>query len=214
MTLGNTFALAVIAMVCTTLAMLKFFGKRPSYQAILAGFLLMMVTFLVLALVAFGHACSRGGPLGVVALGSVFAGTLRATVEKRAVRRWVWIGWFLLTFWGVDLCHRDGYVGNPTYGKTLARRPPVELAFAQAVLRKASEGQKSLQLPAGWIEESWLAGTKSDFPAPAICQSAVVADYWHTWFTGVFSLEKRQYGIWCRGGPVKSCSESLDVRPR
>ena len=71
---GNIFALAVIVMTCTTLAVLRVFGKRPDRRAVLAGALVMVVTFFVLAFVAFGHLCSRGGPFGVVAFGDQPAG--------------------------------------------------------------------------------------------------------------------------------------------
>ena len=98
---GNVFALATIAMTCVTLAILKIFGQRPDRRAVLAGALLMVVTFFVLAFVAFGHACSRGGPFGVVVFGAVFAGTLRATIEKKVV-----------TSLGVDVLVRAHVLGH------------------------------------------------------------------------------------------------------
>jgi hypothetical protein len=211
---GSIFALVVIAMICTTLAVLKTFGKRPDARAALAGALLMIVTFLVLWFVAFGHSCSRGGPFGAVAFGAVLAGVVRATVQKKVVRRWLWAGWFVLTFWGMNLCHLDGYIGNPRYGGALSRMRRQDLAYVQDVLRNAPENRKNLRLPEGWVEESWRAGTGEDFPEPTTCRSGTLEHCWHTWFTGIFSLETHDCGMWCSGGSLESCSESLEIRPR
>ena len=98
----------------------------------------------------------------------------------------------------MNLCHLDGYIGNPAYGKTLMQRPFDELTCAQNVLRKESESQESLHLPEGWIEESWRASTGGDFPAPTTGPSGIPGHYWHTWFTGVFSFETHHYGICVR----------------
>ena len=205
---GNVFALAVIAMIGAALAVLKVFGKRPDRRALFAGILLAVVTFFVLGYLAFGHLCFRGGPFGVVVFGAVFAGALRATVERKVVRRRLWIGWCVLTFWGTFLCHLDDYIGNPAF------RPFDEVKYAQTVLRDIPESRKSLRLPEGWIEESWRTSTGEDFPVPTRCRSSEVGRYWHTWFTGVFSLETHDCGIWCPGGSVKSCSECLVKKPR
>ena len=211
---GSLFALAMIAMTGATLAIVKNFGKRPDRRSILAGVVRFVLTFLILAYLAIGHLCSRGGPFGAIFFGAVAAGVVRASVEKAAARRWLWIGWFLLTFWGVSLCHMDGYIGNAQYGRTLANRPLERLGYVQDVLRKASDTQSNLPLPAGWIEESWRAAVGEDFPAPTRCQSGTLGLYWHTWFTGVFSLETCECGFWCLGGPLKSCSETIAIRPR
>jgi hypothetical protein len=211
---GTLFALTMIAITCATLAILKIFGKRPDRNTVLSGCLLFAITLAVLSYVAFGHLCDRGGPWGAVVLGSVLAGTLRATVETKSIRRWLWIGWFAVTFWGSNICHLDGYVGNPLCGKVLTQRSEDRLRYSQDVLRKASEERKGLVLPEGWIEESWRASTNEDFPAPSTCHPGIVGHYWHTWFTGVFSLETHDCGIWCAGGPLKTCCDSLEIRPR
>jgi len=211
---GNVFALAIIGTAWAALAILKAFGKRPDGKAVFFAALLAVATFFVLAFAAFSHLCSRGGPFGAVALGAVSAGALRATVDKKACRRVMWGCWLILTVWGTGLCHLDGYIGNPAYGKWLAQRPFDDLACVQNVLRKASESRKGLYLPEGWVEESWRAGTGEDFSAPTTGLSGTPGRYWHTWFTGVFSLETHDYGIWCPGGPLESCIESVEIRPR
>jgi hypothetical protein len=69
-------------------------------------------------------------------------------------------------------------------------------------------------LPEGWIEEAWLAATGESFPTPTEGVTGTVGHYWYTWFTGVFSLHEQKCGIWCPGGPLKSCVETLEIRPR
>ena len=207
---GNIFALAIIAMACATFAILKVYGKRPDRRAVVAGALLMIVTFFVLAIVAFLH-CSRGGPTVPVFLGTISAGVVRAAVEKKLWRRLLWIGWFLLISWGSVLCHLDGYVGNPEYAKRFV--PLNTFKSVREELRKESQTRKNIQLKEGWIGESWRAATGEDF-IPWRCDSAFVGQYWHTWFTSVYSLETQHFGIWCPGGSLETCSESLDIRPR
>ncbi len=204
----------MIALAGLTIAFLKVFGKRPDRHAILFGCLISAVTAFVLSYVALGHLCDRGGPTGAVILGSVLAGVVRATIERKVVRRWLWIGWFAVTFWGMSICHLDGYIGNPVYGKVLARRPQDCLQSCRDVLHNVSEDKKDLELPKGWIEDSWKARTKEDFPGPYVCRTGNLGHYWHTWFTGVFSLETHSCGIWCPGGRLKSCAEFLEIRPR
>ncbi len=211
---GTAFALVMIGLACGSVAVVWIYGGRPDGQAVLMGALLMVVTFLVLDFMAFGHLCLRGGPMGAVVLGAVSAGVARATVEKKAVRQWMWIGWFMLAFWGTSLCHMDGYVGYSAYGKSLAEKPLAELKHVQEFLRTAPESQKSLVLPEGWIEKSWRASTGEGFPAPATFKSGTLGRYWHTWFTGVFSLETHRCGIWCPGGPLRDCGDSLEIRRR
>ncbi len=211
---GTLFALAMIGMVCTTIAILKLYGRRPDRNGVVSGLLLSVITATVLSYIAFGHLCDRGGPWGTVVVGSVLAGTLRATVEKKGIRRWLWVGWFAVTFWGMGLCHLDGYIGNPLYGKLLSQRVQDRLRYCQDTPRKASEDKKGLVLPEGWIEESWRTSTKEDFPGPSTCRPGTLGRYWYTWFTGVYSLETHPSGIWCPGGPVKVGSESLEIRPR
>ena len=204
----------MIALICATIAILKTFGKRPDRNAVRAGCLLSSITLLVLTYLAFGHLCDRGGPWGAVVCGSAFAGTVRATVEKKKLRRWLWMGWLALTLWGTALCHLDGYIGNPLCGKMLAEKSLDLLRYCQDVFRKVPASEQGLRLPEGWIEESWRAGAGKAFPARSTFQSGTLGLYWHTWFTGVFYLEMHDCGIWCPGGPLKTCGDSLEIRPR
>ena len=73
---GTLFALAMIGMVCTTIAILKLYGRRPDRNGVVSGLLLSVITAAVLSYIAFGHLCDRGGPWGTVVVGSVLAGTL------------------------------------------------------------------------------------------------------------------------------------------
>lgn len=211
---GDLFALAVIAMAGVTLGMLKVFGRRPDREGVFAGALILVVTLVVLLFVTVGHLCTRGGAMGVVFFGTLSAGFLRATVEPKRWRRLAWIGWFVLTFWGADLCHLDGYVGNPRNGEWLAQRPTHLLASVRQVIEKAAKDQKGLVLSEGWIDDSWRTATGKDFPVSAGCQSGTTGRYWHTWFTGVYLLETYSCGIWCRGSPLESCADSLEIRRR
>lgn len=210
---GNLFALAVLALIVASLAALKVYGKRPDRKAVVAGGVHFIVTFLVLGFLAFGHACDRGGPFGVVAFGALFAGIFRATVEHTTIRRGAWLCWFAIAVWGMELCHCDGYTGNASSRQMRVRRPSDELWLAQDTLRKAAKSGKDVRLPEGWIEDSWRTATGEDFPTPTDCETRTAGYFWHTWFTGVFSLQAEPCGIWCPGGTSSDCSESLEIRP-
>jgi hypothetical protein len=209
---GTVFAVAMIAMICTTLIVLKRFGKRPDERSRRAGIFLAAVTLLVLACVTYGHLCDRGGARGAVAYGTVFAGVVRATVDRKAVRRLLWTGWFALTFWGSLLCHLDGYVGNPACAKRYAEKPAKMLASVQDRLRREAENRKGMSLREGWMDDSWRASTGEEFTRTT-CLSGVYGHYWHTWFTGVLSFDVYRCGVWCPGGPIEECSESVEIRP-
>lgn len=210
---GTIFALAVIAMTCATLIAVKTLGKRMDERARHSALVVALVTCVILAYIAFGHLCNRGGPTGCVLLGTVSAGLLRATVNKAGVRRAMWVGWFVLTLWGMDLCHLAGYVGNPDYGTAL-QSPQNVLKYVQDRLRSESGGRKALTLPKGWLAPSWQAATGTDFPYLPFAETATTGCYWHTWFTGIFSLHTQRWEVWCPGGPLASCIEKLELRVR
>jgi hypothetical protein len=211
---GNIFAVAMTVAICASLAALKVHGKSRNRRATLAGVLHMAAAFLAFFFVAFGHGCHRGGPLGAVVLGSVFIGVIRATVERKFVLRIAWVGWFAVTFGGMELCHEDGYVGGLGYIRLLERSQANSLAFARELLLAASEKRQGLCLPEGWIENSWKAATEEEYPGDYEVELPVWGYYWHTWFTGVFLFHTRETSIWCAGGPLESCAQSLEIRDR
>jgi hypothetical protein len=211
---GNMFAVSMIAALCGTLVLLKVYGRRLSRSEGYSGLLVGAATLLLFTIVAFGHLCDRGGPTGAVFLGTLSAGFLRATVEKKVWRRTLWFAWFVLVCFGTHICHLDGYVGNSHFGLTRRQMADTDLRRVQELLRGASQDRKGLDLPEGWLDESWLRATGESIAAICERKTASTKRLWHTWFTGIFSLQTQRYGIWCPGGPIGRCAESLEIRPR
>jgi hypothetical protein len=212
---GDIFALSLIAMICVSIAAMKLRGTRPSPRKILGGAILAVVTFIFFMLLLAGDGCYRGHAMGPIIFGPLFVGAVCATVRKKKYIFMIWMLWFALDIWGGFLCHSDGYVGNPNYEKYWPDKTSAsELIDAQDNIRNASPDKKSLILAQGWLEESWRIAAAEEYPGPAQWPSVTVGRCWHTWLTGVFSLQSHNCGIWCPGGSMESCIEKLDIRTR
>jgi hypothetical protein len=209
---GNIFALAIIAMICASVAVLKLFGVRSNPRRILGGVALAVFTFCLFGFMLVADGCDRGVPIAPILLSTLFVGAVCATVPKRKYVSLIWVLWFLLYLWGSELCHFDGYVGNPHYENWLAMVSTDDLNFAQYELRKAVDDKKDIILPQGWLEESWQTATGEKYPGVTEYKSGTVGTFWHTWFSGIYSLQTRQCRIWCPGGPVESCAETIEIR--
>lgn len=208
---GNLFALAVVALSGVTLAVARVHGVAPCRRSLIRGGVATAATVAVLSFAAYSHACDRGGPTGPVLLGAAWAGILWAATSHARARRRIWLGWLLLTCWGVGLCHCESYVGNRQW-----RAGPSQRALAQArnALSEAAQSRSTPTLTEGWVEQSWRAATGEPFPMRTTFQDATVTRCWHTWFTGVYRMHSRTVGIWSPGGSCKACAGALEIRPR
>jgi len=217
---GNLFAFALMGMVAVAASVVKLAGTRPNAKDVRMGLLLGILAYLALSILLPHHLCQRGEPISPIIVGVVCATAAYVFVSRKRLRASVTLGLLIagsaLTLWGVELVHRDGYVGNPDWPKeqlrlaTLAKVEAVRIALSDE-----TDDHASTILPEGWIEESWRNATGEElFELPPGHDIGAVTNYWHTWFTHIYRLDKRLFGVWCPGGSLARCIDKLELRAR
>ena len=216
---GNIFALALLGLLLVCVLIIKKAGTRPSIRGAVIATLLGVVVFAALVVLTPRHMCRRGDPIAPTVVGVLCATAVFAAVERRGIRIAACIGYLVagiaLTFWGMELVHRDGYVGNRNWPQELDRIATSQSKGVQEALREANADHPTAVLPEGWIEKSLKTATGEDlFKHPPIYMGGRISCYWHTWFTGIYRLDEYPTGIWCRGGPLAECIDRIEIRER
>ena len=216
---GNLFACAMLAMVVATLSLLKVAGRRPTRRQILVGILVTLFSCIWLRSMTPFHGCRRGDTVAPELLGGMLAGFVVATVPRfrailPAVAALLVVG-FALSLWGMNLIHESPYVGNPAYPDVLNEISRAKLNAERDFLRAHSAEHAALELPQGWLGEVWPKATGEQISRGRLgyC-SGRIDHFWHSWFTGIYRLEERGNDIWCRGGRLAECVETLEIRDR
>ncbi|WP_372807985.1 hypothetical protein [Pontiella sp.] len=210
----------MILMIPITYGVIKKYGTPPSTKAIIGSTLQTVTLFGMMFLFIPFTPDGRSGSFAPLILTSFLAGTILATIDKKALKLSavliILVGGYALTAWANELVHGNHYIANKnwTHGPALHVRNQAYMAACHSVLKDIEASYSNPQLPEGWIEEATFKATGTRWFEPSVIEFPLhsVSPFWHSWFTHIYRLEKTNGGIWCPGGTAEVCRGNLEMR--
>ncbi len=217
---GNLFAVATIGYAAAVVLLLVNKAKRPiRLLSVLVGLILMLMSLMCYFSITAFHMCDSGGPVTASFIYALCTFLLASMIPNFKSRIWIvsvsigaGIGFML---WGTTIVHLPGYTGNPSYTESRAIADGHSISTLKQLLLLDSTNQLNQTISEGWFEDVITDETGSN----TWLHSFYFPDhypkrFWHTWFTGIYKIDNKAFGLWSPGGNYSNAVEGLILKTR